>query len=72
MDEANSYQLWEHIQKIMWFHILLARNKIFPSLIPVNSHVEPKYNDTVLKKLPSPLEIQSYASQCFGNHCLFA
>ena len=27
--ETNNYQLWELIQKITWFYILLARNKIF-------------------------------------------
>ena len=27
VDETN-YRLWELIQKIMWFHILLARNRI--------------------------------------------
>ena len=34
------------------FHILLARNKILPSLIPVNSHVKPTNDDSVLKYLP--------------------
>ena len=33
MDETNNYRLWEHIQKITWFHIFLAKNEIFPSLI---------------------------------------
>ena len=47
MDEINSYLLWEHIQKIMWFHILLARNKSFLSLIPVNTHVKPTNDDPV-------------------------
>ena len=46
MDETNNYPLWEHIQKITWFHL---RNKIFPSLIPVNSHVKPTNNNAVLK-----------------------
>ena len=38
------------------FHILLARNKILPSLIPVNSHVKPTNDNPVLKYLPRPLE----------------
>ena len=29
VDETNNYQLWELIQKITWFHIVLSRNKIF-------------------------------------------
>ena len=30
VDETNDYySLWELIQKITWFHILLVRNKIF-------------------------------------------
>ena len=33
------------------FHILLARNKILPLLIPVNSHVKPTNDDPVLKYL---------------------
>ena len=32
VDETNSYQMLKWTQKIMWFHILLARNKIFPFL----------------------------------------
>ena len=51
MDETNMSRLWEHIQKIMSFHILLDRNKIFPSLIPINSHVKPtKFNDDPVLK----------------------
>ena len=45
IDETNNYRLWEHIQKIMWFHL---RNKIFPSLIPVNSHVKSTNDDAIL------------------------
>ena len=26
----NKYRLWDRTQKITWFHILLARNTIFP------------------------------------------
>ena len=38
----------------------LARNKILPSLIPVNSQVKPTTNDDpVLKYLPRHLEIQA-------------
>ena len=49
MDETDNYQLWKHIQMIMWFHILLARNKIIPPLIPVNSHVKLTNDNPVLK-----------------------
>ena len=29
VDETNNYQFWELIEKITWFHIMLARNQIF-------------------------------------------
>ena len=63
----NDYRLWE--LGTTYFY------KIFPSLIPVNSHIKPTNNDLVLKELHKParpLEIQSYAWQCFGNCCLIA
>ena len=71
IDETNNYRLWEHIQMITWFQILLARNKIIPPLIPVNSHVK-LTNDNPVLKLPRALEIQSYTWWCFGNYCLMA
>ena len=50
MDETNNYRLWEQIQ-ITCFHIFLARNKIFTSLISVNSHIKStKFNDDPVVK----------------------
>ena len=53
MDETNNYRLWEDIHKIMYStYFYVARNKILPSLIPVNSHIKPTNDDPVLKYLP--------------------
>ena len=52
----------EEEQKITQFHILLARNKIFPfSLLPATSHNQPTKDGLVLKYKSRPLEIQMQA-----------
>ena len=28
MNEISNYRLWEHIQKITWFHVLLANKNL--------------------------------------------
>ena len=55
----NKYRLWDHTQKITWFHILLARNTIFPFLL-LPGH-QPH-----LANRGSCLEVQAQAS----NLCL--
>ena len=42
------------------FHILLARNLSFPSLIITTSHIKPTNDGAILMQLPRPLKIQSY------------
>ena len=56
VNETNNYQLWELIQKITWFHILLARNKIFT----VTNHQPLQAN-----KRYSNVEVTSYPG---GNY----
>ena len=59
MDETNNYQLWELIQKITWFLILLARNKVF-----IATNHQPRQAN----KRKSSLEI--VRKLCLENRCL--
>ena len=56
----NKYRLWDHTQKITWFHILLARNTIFPFLLL------PGHQPRLANRRWSCLEVQAQAS----NLCL--
>ena len=76
MDKTNNYRLWEHIQKITWFHILLAweENLSFTDISKQRGKQPCKANKRwcsleVRSYTQASVEIQSYK---WWNHCLMA
>ena len=74
MDETDNYQMCIGMHpKIMWFHILLARNKIFPFLhwwqSPC-SHVNPTNNDSVLSSYLGFWKFKAMPDDVLDNYCV--